>query len=812
MRYLRYYILLITPLFVMNTIAQKRGTEGTGIIVSDPLPVILNEYSGINDSLYYLEGVCKNNWMTLIHRMQTQPGHTGQYDNSLLRVHGNILYNFSYRSYIDTPFAQRDLVQHLVQTNFNFLLKNKYPVKMILTNRSSNSPYFKNYFDVNLQFSQQQLLNTVKANMLAKADSMLNVNYKELNAPSIKLANLQSQYQQLQLWLTSPLTIQQLADEKEKRLSDSLKQLTALKRNIINKDQIKKELESEKDSALAGLNVTDKRLLDSLENYSKEKVNKALPGNQLSFLKKKGKGLSDFADSSMLAGIAAKDSSLREKYNKGKEKLEVIKKEIKQTVTQIQTAQKKIRDSINGIKNEINRISNPDSLYAFMNKNKLPVEKLSKAQRLLLSVKQIGIGRSWVDYSELTVKNISLTGFNMELNPGRYYFAFAAGSVNYRFRDFIYKNDVKQPNQSLYLVRAGIGKKESNNIIATVYCGKKQVMNSIADSGGQSLQGLIGISLESKFFINRNNYLVAEFAKSSYLKSPVEPQNNSALINKVFDLGTHANEAYSIKLFSENPSTNTKLSAFYKKTGQYFQSYNLYPVNINQDAWAVKVSQKLWRKQLTLDAAIKQNDFVNPAAAISFSNKTIFKSLQASLKIPKYPFVSVGYYPTSQLMLVNGNLLQESQYNTLNTIINYTYQVNKTAMNSNIVLTKFYNNSSDTGFIYFNALSFAATQQIYLSQFSFTSGMGITSQKDLYLFTLEQQVNYQVSKNISLTGGVKWNRLNHNETLFGGTAALGWVISKLGTLQFQYDKTYLPGNVRQLMPVDMGRMSFYREF
>jgi len=49
-------------------------------------------------------------------------------------------------------------------------------------------------------------------------------------------------------------------------------------------------------------------------------------------------------------------------------------------------------------------------------------------KRLALSaINNIGIGRTWVDYSELTVKNISLTGINAELNPSKFYVAFAAG-------------------------------------------------------------------------------------------------------------------------------------------------------------------------------------------------------------------------------------------------------------------------------------------------------------------------------------------------------------------------------------------------
>jgi hypothetical protein len=38
------------------------------------------------------------------------------------------------------------------------------------------------------------------------------------------------------------------------------------------------------------------------------------------------------------------------------------------------------------------------------------------------------------------------------------------------------------------------------------------------------------------------------------------------------------------------------------------------------------------------------------------------------------------------------------------------------------------------------------------------------------------------------------------------------LFKKIGTIQLNYDKTFLPGYNKTLMPVDIGRMSFYRVF
>ena len=103
------------------------------------------DYLNVGDTIYIMLSVCKNKWIIKRDAPQlvavvAEPIIAPE---KFLKIHGNILYNFSYRSYIDTPFAQNDLQQHLVQTNLYFVIKDKYPVQMTITNRSSNSLILK---------------------------------------------------------------------------------------------------------------------------------------------------------------------------------------------------------------------------------------------------------------------------------------------------------------------------------------------------------------------------------------------------------------------------------------------------------------------------------------------------------------------------------------------------------------------------------------------------------------------------------------------------------------------------------------------
>lgn len=452
------------------------------------------------------------------------------------------------------------------------------------------------------------------------------------------------------------------------------------------------------------------------------------------------------------------------------------------------------------LKKQIAAITDRNSLYEYLQKTGQSNSSITGLQKALLSVRQIGIGRTWIDYSELTVKNISLNGINIEANPGNTYIAAAAGKVNYRFRDYIVKGSYAGSNQSVGLVRAGFGKKDRNNFILTYYAGKKALLNQRSIGDSNAVQNISGLSIETRAALDANNYLVGEYAKST---SP-------ALKGKLNDLKDHTNEAWSLKLFTHYG--NTKVTSYYRRTGENFQSFTLFPTNSRQDAWMVKANQTAWKKQLIFDAAIRKNDFNSPIALPDFSNQNVFKSFQITERIKGLPFASAGFYPSSQLTLSNNNVLYENRYNTLNAIVSHSYFLKKISMSTSATYTKFYNSDADSGFIYYNASTFTFNHAVNISRFILLGTLTLTDQSQLHQLAIEPGATYQIRNKLSVSGSVKWSRVNHAETLWDGTAGLNLFINNIGVLQLLYDKIYLPGYNRDLLPVDMGRLTFSREF
>lgn len=751
-----------------------------------------------NDTVWIYSGLCKTLKTTVLTGKEANPYLLPSLSRRtpFLTVHGNIQYDFLYRSIADTPFYQTDFRQHSVKTNLHLLLSNRYPLQVTILHRNSNSPYFRDITDVSVQFSQREYLRQIKDRLIQQTANSLQANHQ------LKLQEAQYQYnarlariEALQQWLSSPARLQELTAENIRNIKDislqktevSMSHPTVPPKNSLpelpSEDAIQKAIS---DKVNRRFNPDSDSVLALLENWALQK-----------------KRLIDDSISTTQTAFYIKQKTVE---------LDSVRKEAAQYEKKLKTFQRNLNDSLSKIRQELSSIKNSTELNTFIRKKQLDAAVLPKGWQALSSIRTVGIGRSWIDYSELTVKNISVTGINVEANPGRFYFAAAGGRINYRFRDFVISNSY-QPKQTLYLLRGGLGKIDGNNIIFTWYEGKKSLLQPAGSSSNSSrLEKVIGMSMETRLQLNEHHFVIAEFAKSSFQSPAAGSNGQSSLFDKVRNFNDRSNEAYSLRLSSQWPSAGTKLSGYYKRMGSHFQSFNLQPVNSSQEAFQVKLQQQLWQKKLQVDAGVRKNDFSNPFIQPGISSRTLFTSFQLGLRIPKYPFLTIGYSPTSQLSVLNNQRLVENQYNTLNAVLSYSYKTRQMRMVTNALFLKFYNHAHDTGFIYYNASSFSLQQFIYWNSWEFQSGVTITDQLAFRVLTLDQTASFQLKQWLSINGGVKYNRLSRQQEYWGATAGLNMHIARMGTLQLSYDKSYFPGTEFKLMPVETGRLSFYRSF
>lgn len=423
--------------------------------------------------------------------------------------------------------------------------------------------------------------------------------------------------------------------------------------------------------------------------------------------------------------------------------------------------------------------------------------------RWLLGLRQFSVGRSVTNYSELTVKNTSVNGLNFEYNSW-YYLAVSAGVVDYRYRDFVINGANKKP-QYLYLVRAGLGRLEKNYFILSAFRGEKQLF----PSNGNRLSSITvtGFSAEAKMLVNRTSYITAEVAKSL---AP-DFRNNPSLGNTKFTLSDRTNQAYAIKAYSFIPATGTRLEGFYKHTGANFQSFSSFQTNAALESWTIKAEQGFFKRKLRLAASLRKNEFTNPFLPQDYKSNTVFKSLTATFKMRKWPVITIGYQPMSQLTMLDSQVI-ENRFQVLNASAYHIYKINNLRTASTVVLNKFYNNTSDSGFVYYNATNVFWAQQFFFKAFTTQVAVSYTSNSGYQLVVMDGGIQLNLTKLGSLGFGTKINVLNDNLIKTGGYLNANIRVYKQDFITLSYDRGYLPGFNKGLIRNEMGTVQFVKSF
>lgn len=766
-------IFLITIFFQAFAQSQIIRFDNTSYVVEENDSIlILIEIKHIGCKNFALLNRCS------IHRF-SKPVTNNQENSHTVTGHfsfkGNVLYDYNYKSYLEAPFGEKGIWQQSMQTKIFGLYKETIPFTIIVSDRRTNSNILRNSTDVSIQFRQTELLEGVKNKILKKAD--LISKEKFLSTSPFEIYN--SNYSDSKLDFSS-------INEKKINSNNASFELNKLK---IRFSEIYERYRNQMDSLQALNNISINIPLSQLEIEDKErKAKKQSEGQQLIF------------DSVFILDTASIKEA-KAKMSEEKKLITELKQKISLTEKEIRIFQKHIKDSLNNVRRYVSALKDKESLTEYIKKNGNEDFELNTGEKVLLSIKEIGIGRAWLDYTELTVKNITLSGFHIEANAGKLYFATAVGKVRQSFGNYSLKENYNSDKQNLAVFRLGLNpwKRSSSNLILTYFNGKKSILNQVNPYISEGVQHISGFSVETKLSLNAENYLIAEYAKSV----------SGYLPEKLFNINNRKNEAISLKLSSKIHKIN--LFGYFRKMGENFQSFTVFPSGNKQDAFNFNASRKIYKDRILIDASIRKNDFSNPYGLPDFSSSNIFKSIQATLRFPKYPLVTLGYYPSSQLVVSEDKFIYESHFNTFNLIAAHSYSYSGVNMGTNFNFLKFYNSSSDSMFLYYNSSIINLSHSVFYKKFLFQGIYSISIQNKFKSKFYELGLTYRHRNKISLYSAGRITSNINSRNLFGGSAGLN-LKTQIGTLKFRYEKIYLPGSNRDFLPVDLGRFTFYREF
>jgi hypothetical protein len=663
-------------------------------------------------------------------KLSFQPlGDMFRFSKPWLRSNGGyISYMADYRSNIDTPYAEKNIMQHLLTGTMRFSVAKNLPLIANFWIRRTNSPFFRNINDVQIQFDAATFHRQLAEKMHQRVEQIS----KLMNDSLLKKMYLikQTEWNSLSNWLKDPRQIQKL----------------------IECNETIKVPQKSYDPALP--DSTNKKNTDSLQKLATAFI--AYYNLQKQISERLGKE----RDS-----LLKLYSSLQTKLNQYKQGLSA--------------------PSFAQVKDYIGEDSGMPPFYKW-----------------LLGVRRFSIGKSTQNYSELTSKNLSISGINFEYNSW-YYLAVSAGLLDFRFHDFVVRPGTITP-QPFYLLRAGLGHLEKNYFILSYYHGKKQLFGPADSASRYPLVSITGVSAEAKLQLNQYSFLKGEIAQS------VAPDYhfNPATKNR-FDFKDPTNQAYSVVLHSYIPQTGTKLDGGYKYTGANFQSFSSFQVNSEWRSWNARIEQGFFRSRLKVVVALQTNDFSNPYIVQQYKSNTIFKNFSVSYRSRGLPTLNLGYMPMSQYTIV-GNQVVENRFQTLTANLNHFYKIGNIQASTMVVLNKFYNNNADTSFIFYKATNWYISQCLQFREFSGSLNISCSSNANYVLNVAGEEVNFNFSKWGSAGAGVKINNFNGTETKIGESVTLSIRTGNGDYLSLRYENSFLPSYQHGLVQNAFGNLQLVK--
>ncbi|MCP9752378.1 hypothetical protein [Ferruginibacter sp. HRS2-29] len=693
----------------------------------------------------------------------------------VLEVHGNVSYDYFYRSKVDTPFQQNDLQQHMERVWLNVTVKEKYPFRISFTARQSNTPFLRDLSNINLGFDKYNYLKLKKQQM---ADLLLE---QKMNLPRLLLNDSLLKLKKYELHslkkeISSPELFQKLVEAKER---------------------IYFRKQSKASSRIPGsLPAADS--LFAMDDISARYKKFKLPELD-KYEDKKDSLTASLADSATLASI-----------DKMNQKAQQITAEIARLQKASDSLHNFVNSEINKGRRDIYNAKDIAALAKAGQANGIDQPKQSGLDKFLGNVKSFSVGRSLVDYTELTAQNVMLTGFNLEYNPS-WYGALAAGRIDYGFRD-VFGRRYKEKGQNLFLGRLGWGTNKKAALILTAFGGRKNNYNGmLAGDSLNSVSNIFGYSVEAIFKKDDRNFISAEVAKSTKTSSNIgtSPEHKP---DNLFKYSDDSNLGINVKAQAVIEKTNTKLQGFFRKSGEAFQSFSLFTYNTDQQSWMVKAEQPFLKNRITIGASLRQNDFSNPLTEKTYKTSTVFKSLQATIRFKGWPVVSAGYFPGTQYYVVDKNTVLENVYYILNGSAIHTYNAAGIQMTSSIIYNRYFNKATDSGFVLYKGVNYIMSQSLIFKKLQLNGGYAFNTQTELSFYTLDANGDYSLGKKVKVGGGVKYNHVRNGPEYWGKSARLGIDVSKLGVFQFSYEKSFLPTIQQTLYAVEIGRVSWFKSF
>ncbi|MCK4817897.1 hypothetical protein KA005_19150 [bacterium] len=341
---------------------------------------------------------------------------------------------------------------------------------------------------------------------------------------------------------------------------------------------------------------------------------------------------------------------------------------------------------------------NKAKVFATNKAKGLTNEKAPGFMRFLSNFSTFEVGKCRPNYSNLTVKGISVSGVNIEFTPGKFYAAFSTGKVKRPIKP----SEITRPTykQNLLFGKIGVGKKRESHLYLT-FMRVEDKVNSLPASPeidsfyvkpqSNFVLGTEGrLSLFKKKFIIEGEATVSLFTRDTRSPSLIEDDTEvpSWLTNYLKpNASSSVDYAYNVK--SSLKLKTTKLSGGVKMIGAGFTTLgnpNLINDRLTYDG---RIDQTFAKRKISFSAYFRQSkdNLINWKKA---TTTTTAYGITAGFRFKKIPYLQVSYTPTFQ-KTDSDSLNLKNSVRIISASTGYNYPIGK--LKSNTSFSFFYQNT-----------------------------------------------------------------------------------------------------------------------
>lgn len=428
---------------------------------------------------------------------------------------------------------------------------------------------------------------------------------------------------------------------------------------------------------------------------------------------------------------------------------------------------------------------------------------LKPGQSIFLSVKKLDLGTFDPDYTTLILSGVSLTGVNIEMNPGNLYGAFTWGKAIANFDNPLAFSSLAG-GRTIMSGRLGLGQKEKLLVAMSLLKGTDDAGNAVIDSNYNyylpNYNYVIGADV--KYKINDQAEVGAEYAKSQSREIGKETRSTGEQIGNLVspDQGKYSSAWYAYTKFNLNDN-RTRIKASTRVVDPFYYSFGTPYLRRDNFRIELKGEQLFWKNQVTTGVTYRRDrdNLYALKQGTSVNNTFIFN---AQIRIKKYPYLILTYSPSYQSFY--NSVLDKQIKSTVklyNAVVGYTHQNKKIVANSTFSYTRQYNESNQDEWPAFDVSQYAFYENVMLRQINLTVNSGVTYALPKHqgdtgrVFTANVQCTKGLFKNkISVMGGYRYQKdftvEERNIAEAGTSFSLGWGINCQITAEKHFIKSY----------------------